>query len=34
LGQGFSKVLIPVVSAALFVSLGWQFTWAIFARLR
>jgi OFA family oxalate/formate antiporter-like MFS transporter len=30
LGQGFSKVLIPVVTATLFVSVGWRFTWAIF----
>ena len=33
LGQGFSKVLIPVVSAALFVSVGWRFTWAIFGAI-
>ncbi len=30
LGQGFSKVLIPAVTATLFVSVGWRFTWAIF----
>ena len=30
LGQGFSKVLIPVVTATLFVSVGWRITWAIF----
>lgn len=30
LGQGFSKVLIPLVTATLFVSVGWRFTWAIF----
>jgi OFA family oxalate/formate antiporter-like MFS transporter len=30
LGQGFSKVLIPVVTATLFVWVGWRFTWAIF----
>jgi MFS family permease len=33
LGQGFSKVLIPVVSAALFVSVGWRFTWAFFGAI-
>jgi MFS family permease len=30
LGQGFSKVLIPIVTAALFAWVGWRFTWAIF----
>lgn len=30
LGQGFSKVLIPIVTAALFVWVGWRYTWAIF----
>ena len=30
LGQGFSKVLIPIVTATLFVWLGWRFTWSIF----
>ena len=30
LGQGFSKVLIPVVTATLFVWVGWRLTWAIF----
>lgn len=30
LGQGSSKVLIPVVTAALFVSFGWRGTWAVF----
>jgi MFS family permease len=30
LGQGFSKVLIPIVTAALFIWIGWRFTWAIF----
>jgi len=30
LGQGFSKVFIPVVTAMLFVWVGWRFTWAIF----
>jgi sugar phosphate permease len=30
LGQGFSKVFIPVVTATLFVWVGWRFTWAIF----
>src|SRR5918992_2490097 len=30
LGQGLSKVFIPVVTASLFVSVGWRWTWAIF----
>lgn len=30
LGQGLSKVLIPVVTATLFVWVGWRWTWAIF----
>jgi MFS family permease len=30
LGQGFSKVLIPLVTATLFVWVGWRSTWAIF----
>jgi cyanate permease len=30
LGQGFSKVLIPVVTASLFVWVGWRWTWSIF----
>ncbi|MGH7798446.1 MAG: MFS transporter [Candidatus Binatia bacterium] len=30
LGQGLSKVFIPVVTAALFVWVGWRWTWAIF----
>lgn len=30
LGQGLSKVCIPVVSAALFVWVGWRSTWSIF----
>jgi len=30
LGQGFSKVLIPVVTASLFVWVGWRLTWSIF----
>lgn len=33
LGQGFSKVLIPVVTATLFVWVGWRFTWAIFGAI-
>jgi MFS family permease len=30
LGQGLSKVLIPIVTASLFVWLGWRWTWSIF----
>ncbi len=30
LGQGLSKVCIPVVTATLFVWLGWRATWTIF----
>jgi len=30
LGQGVSKVLIPVVTAMLFVWVGWRWTWSIF----
>lgn len=30
LGQGLSKVCIPVVTAALFVWVGWRWTWSIF----
>jgi MFS family permease len=30
LGQGVSKVCIPVVTATLFAWLGWRWTWAIF----
>ena len=30
LGQGFSKVLIPVVTATLFVWVGWRWMWSIF----
>jgi OFA family oxalate/formate antiporter-like MFS transporter len=30
LGQGLSKVLIPVATAALFVWVGWRWTWSIF----
>ncbi len=30
LGQGLSKVLIPIVTAALFIWVGWRATWAIF----
>lgn len=33
LGQGMAKVFIPVVTAALFVWVGWRFTWAIFGLL-
>ena len=28
LGQGLSKVLIPIVTAALFIWVGWRATWA------
>lgn len=30
LGQGVSKVSIPVVTASLFVWVGWRLTWSIF----
>lgn len=30
LGQGFSKVAIPLFAATLFVWLGWRQTWAVF----
>jgi MFS family permease len=30
LGQGLSKVFIPVVTATLFVWFGWRWTWSIF----
>jgi MFS family permease len=30
LGQGLSKVFIPVVTATLFVWVGWRLTWSIF----
>jgi MFS family permease len=30
LGQGLSKVIIPVVTASLFILLGWRWTWSIF----
>jgi MFS transporter, OFA family, oxalate/formate antiporter len=30
LGQGISKVLIPIVTATLFIWVGWRSTWAIF----
>jgi MFS family permease len=30
LGQGLSKVCIPVVTATLFVWVGWRWTWSIF----
>lgn len=30
LGQGFSKVAIPLVTAALFIWLGWRHTWSVF----
>jgi len=33
LGQGLSKVLIPVATATLFVWVGWRWTWAIFGML-
>jgi MFS transporter, OFA family, oxalate/formate antiporter len=29
-GQGLSKVFIPVVTASLFVWVGWRWTWSIF----
>jgi MFS family permease len=33
LGQGMSKVLIPIVTATLFIWVGWRSTWAIFGSL-
>ena len=33
LGQGMSKVLIPIVTATLFIWVGWRSTWAIFGLL-
>jgi len=33
LGQGSAKVLIPIVTATLFVWVGWRSTWAIFGLL-
>ncbi|MGE5216897.1 MAG: MFS transporter [Chloroflexota bacterium] len=30
LGQGVSKVLIPIVTATLFIWVGWRWTWSIF----
>lgn len=30
LGQGLSKVFIPVVTASLFIWLGWRWSWSIF----
>jgi len=33
LGQGFSKVCIPLVTASLFVWLGWRGTWSIFGAI-
>lgn len=33
LGQGLAKVLIPIVTATLFVWVGWRATWAIFGLL-
>jgi len=30
LGQGISKVSIPLVAAALFIFLGWRHTWSVF----
>jgi MFS family permease len=30
LGQGLSKVFIPIVTASLFVWVGWRWTWSIF----
>jgi MFS family permease len=33
LGQGVSKVAIPLVAATLFIWLGWRYTWSIFGLL-
>lgn len=33
LGQGMSKVSIPIVTASLFIWVGWRSTWAIFGFL-
>ena len=30
MGQGFAKVCIPVLTAALFTWVGWRLTWSIF----
>jgi MFS family permease len=30
LGQGLSKVFIPIVTASLFVWVGWRWTWSLF----
>jgi sugar phosphate permease len=30
LGQGLSKVVIPVITASLFALFGWRFTWGVF----
>jgi len=30
MGQGFAKVCIPIVTASLFVWVGWRLTWSIF----
>lgn len=30
MGQGFAKVCIPIVTATLFVWVGWRLTWSIF----
>ena len=30
MGQGFAKVCIPVLTAALFTWIGWRLTWSIF----
>ena len=33
LGQGLAKVLIPIVTATLFVWIGWRSTWTVFGLL-
>jgi MFS family permease len=33
LGQGLAKVLIPIVTATLFVWVGWRSTWTVFGLL-
>src|SRR5262245_29119051 len=30
LGQGLSKVAIPLVTAVLFATIGWRHTWVVF----
>jgi MFS family permease len=30
LGQGLSKLAIPIITAVLFARVGWRWTWAIF----